>query len=322
MVERLYKHLEEDPPDIRQFNLAVPDQLPPVLARMLAKKPEDRYQTPAELLEVLQNLKKHRLKREKAENRPPKSELQEESPPAPSSEALPVVPPQKTTTVDVPPERRNQASASTQRIPAVDQESVQLLLPNPEQQRAAAGQFARALEVLADGTHDYAIHLLHSCCKLEPTNLSYRQMLRRTEKAKYHQRGYGSRFAWLTTLAARARLKAARRVGQHIKVLEHGEQVLAQNPWDVGVQLDMAEAAETLGLLNLAIWLVEEARLKNIQDARVNRMLAQLYEKRGSYTQAIALWELVRKTDPTDMEASQKIRDLAANQTMARINRR
>jgi hypothetical protein len=30
------------------------------------------------------------------------------------------------------------------------------------------------------------------------------------------------------------------------------------------------------------------------------------------------MWAMVRKTDPTDIEASRKIKDLAANETIAR----
>jgi tetratricopeptide (TPR) repeat protein len=47
-------------------------------------------------------------------------------------------------------------------------------------------------------------------------------------------------------------------------------------------------------------------------------MLARLYEKRGNFTQAIALWELVRRTQPEDVEAQHKIKDLAAHETIAR----
>src|SRR5262249_37166699 len=53
--ERIYKHLAVDPPDVRQFNPAVSDGLWAVLRRMLAKNPDLRYQTPAELLDALKH---------------------------------------------------------------------------------------------------------------------------------------------------------------------------------------------------------------------------------------------------------------------------
>jgi tetratricopeptide (TPR) repeat protein len=102
--------------------------------------------------------------------------------------------------------------------------------------------------------------------------------------------------------------------------LEHGEEILRRNPWDVGTQMDMAEAADALGLLDLAVWTLEHARQKNPQDTTVNRALARLYEKRGNFSQAIGLWELVRKVDPSDVEAQHKGKDLAASDTIARGN--
>jgi tetratricopeptide (TPR) repeat protein len=190
--------------------------------------------------------------------------------------------------------------------------------PNPEHRRVAVGQFERANQVVATGNYDYGIRLLMSCCKLDPGNLIYRQALRRTEKAKYHNNLRGSWFAWLTAWPVRARMKAALRAHDHLKVLEHGERILMRNPWDVGAQMDMAEAADVMGLLDLAIWNLEQARQKQGLDAHLNRTLARLYEKRGNFTQAIALWELVRKVKPADTEAQHKIKDLAADDTIAR----
>jgi tetratricopeptide (TPR) repeat protein len=190
--------------------------------------------------------------------------------------------------------------------------------PSPEHRRAAAGQFERANQVIATGNYDYGIKLLLSCCKLDPGNLIFRQALRRTEKTKYRNNLRGSMFAWLTTAGSRARLKAAKTKGDYLKVLEHAEEVLVKNPWDIGAQVDMAEAAAELGLLDVAIWTLEQARQKNPRDLTVNRALARQYEKRGNFAQAIALWEMIRKTAPTDKEAQGKAKDLAASETIAR----
>ncbi|HEV3116708.1 MAG TPA: tetratricopeptide repeat protein, partial [Gemmataceae bacterium] len=127
-----------------------------------------------------------------------------------------------------------------------------------------------------------------------------------------------SRLAFVTTSAAKTKLKAARASRDYLRVLEHGEEVLARNPWDVGTQMDMAEAADALGLLDVAVWTLEHTRQKNPKDATVNRALARLYEKRGNFSQAIGLWELVRKEDPQDIEAQHKSKDLAASDTIAR----
>src|SRR5438045_4957007 len=105
---------------------------------------------------------------------------------------------------------------------------------------------------------------------------------------------------------------------KYVKVLEQFEQVLVCTPWDLGTQMDMAESADALGLLDLAIWILEQARQRDGQDAGLNRTLARLYEKRGNFSQAIALWELVKQAEPHDQEAKNKGKDLAANETISR----
>jgi len=57
-AERLLKHVEQAPPDVRVVNPAVPAGLIAVLEHMLAKNPADRYQTPLELLHDLENMER------------------------------------------------------------------------------------------------------------------------------------------------------------------------------------------------------------------------------------------------------------------------
>ncbi|MBM4069034.1 MAG: tetratricopeptide repeat protein [Planctomycetes bacterium] len=187
-----------------------------------------------------------------------------------------------------------------------------------EQRRVAAGQFERANQVITTGNHDYGIQLLLTCCKLDPASIIYRQTLRQTVKSKYQNNMRGSSLAAVSTLPAKMRLRKARRREDHIGVLEHAEQILVSNPWDVSTQLIMAESFAALELIDLAIWTLDQARQKDGNDPNVNRALARLYEKRGNFTQAIALWSLVRKADPRDLEAQHKAKDLAASATIAK----
>ena len=187
-----------------------------------------------------------------------------------------------------------------------------------EQRRVAAGQFEHANQAIAKGNFDYGIDLLLTCCKLDPANVIYRKALRKAQRAKYGDNQHGSRFALLTTSTTRVRLKAALRAGDNTKALEYAEQILVRNPWDVGALMAMGDAFDELGLLDLAVWSVEQARQIDAKSTAVNRALARLYEKRGNFTQAIALWEMVRKADPTDDEAERKSKDLAASDTIAR----
>jgi tetratricopeptide (TPR) repeat protein len=194
----------------------------------------------------------------------------------------------------------------------VDTPAAPLPPPSPEHRRLATSLFERANQVVATGKYDAGIRLLLDCCRLDPANLLYRQALRRTEKAKYRNNLRGSWLAGLTAWAWRARLQAALRRGDYVQALEHGERLLTRNPWDVGAQIGLAEAADALGLLDLAIWNLEQARQKQADALAVNRALARLYERRGNFTQALALWELVLKAGPADAEARQKLEGRAA----------
>ena len=192
--------------------------------------------------------------------------------------------------------------------------------PTVEQKRIAQDSFTRAKEAIQTGNLDYAITLILTCCKLEPANFLYRQTLRKTQKDKYGTNLRGSRFAFISTPRWKARVKSAKRSRDYLRVLEHGEQVLYRNPWDMGTQMDMAEAFDALGLNDLAVFTLDQARQKYPRDATLNRALARLFEKRGDYLKAIVLWQLVKEQNPTDVEASHKAKDLAASQTIQKGN--
>jgi tetratricopeptide (TPR) repeat protein len=193
-------------------------------------------------------------------------------------------------------------------------------LPNltPQNRRIAAEQFDRARQVITTGNLDYGMQLLLTCCKLDPANLIYRQELRRAQKSKHKNNLRGGFFSFLTTAPHRTKLKSAKRGRDHLKVLECGEQILMRNPWDLGAQMDMAEAADAVGLLDVAIYILDQAREKDGKNPTLNRSLARLFEKRGNFAQAIKLWELVRQAVPSDAEANHKAKDLAASETIQR----
>ena len=56
VTNKLYSHISKPRPDPRSLNRSVPEEIVAIMHRMMARKPTDRYQTPAELLEDLENL--------------------------------------------------------------------------------------------------------------------------------------------------------------------------------------------------------------------------------------------------------------------------
>ena len=192
--------------------------------------------------------------------------------------------------------------------------------PTVEQKRIAQDSFTRAKEAIQNANLDYAITLLFTCCKLDPANFLYRQTLRKTQKDKYGNNLRGSRFSFVSVPRWKAKVKSAKRGRDYLRVLEHGEQVLYRNPWDMGTQMDMAEAFDALGLNDLAVFTLDQARQKYPRDATLNRALARLFEKRGDYPKAIILWQLVKEVVPADGEAAHKAKDLAASATIQKGN--
>jgi hypothetical protein len=299
LTERIYKHAEAEPPDIRRLNPLVTPELAAVLKRMLAKKPADRYQTPAELLaDLLPRPQPARPKRGADRPRAPQPR------PAPSPEA------------PAPVERPARGAAREADRPP---QAARSAADGATKERVAAGQFEWASEQLARGNRAYGIELLLGCCKLDPTNLDYHRALRLASKGR---RGGGGLLGWVRGLAARFRFKWAVRSGDHARVLALGEEVLARRPTHQGTQLAMAAAASGLGADELALWLLEQARRHDKSNRAVNRALARHHEGRKDYEQATRYWEAVARAAPGDSEAAVNLRNLAALQTLERNQRR
>jgi len=190
--------------------------------------------------------------------------------------------------------------------------------PSPEHRRIAAESFDKANKVIGTGNFDYGIKLLMTCCKLDPANLMFRQRLRRAQKDKYNNNMRGSSVAFLSLMGLRSKMKNALRKREHLKVLELGEEIMWRNPWDLSAQMDMGAAADALGLSDLAVFMLDQARQKHAMNATLNRTLARLFEKRGNYGHAISLWQKVLEVAPKDLEAQHKSKELAASETIQR----
>lgn len=188
----------------------------------------------------------------------------------------------------------------------------------PEQRRAAAGQFERANQVLKGGDFDYGLRLLFECCTIDPGSIIYRQALRQNQRAKYKNNQTGQTLAYFRSFFSRMRLQKAMLKGDYLEALRQCELILMRNPWDLATHLTMAQAFEELDWPDHALWTLEQIRPLYATNAKVNRPLARLYEQRGNFNQAIALWELVCKADPNDVEAQRKGKDLAASATIAK----
>jgi hypothetical protein len=187
-----------------------------------------------------------------------------------------------------------------------------------DQRRTAAELFVRACQVMnTTGDSTYALHLLRTSCRLDPISTEHRKKLREVGRLSAAGKR-GGLFGSLSSLPARGRMRAARHAGDHGKVLEHGEEVLARLPGDIATQLDMADSAEALGSPSLAVWLLKEAVHDAPEEPTLLRALARLCERLGRFEAAVGVWQQVHQLVRTDQEAASKIKELAARQAIAR----
>jgi len=288
--ERIYKHLQTEVPDVRQFNRRVPAALWTVLTKMLEKDPADRYQSPDELLRALMNLEEG------------------EAPVRPSRRRTAAPPPERETPADwrVP---TRPVMPSSHRVPETADPKV-----------LAAGQYERATVVVATDNQElaYAHQLLVSCCHLDPANTTYRKTLRQVGRAFQREKRWARWLAPVGVITAKAKLKVAHTAGDYARVLEYGEEVLALAPEDVSTQLTMVEAARSMGLKSLSIWLLEELCKQDPEDIALLRLLGRAYEKADDTEKALKVWNGVLKLKPYDLEAGRKIDKLSIEGTLRR----
>jgi serine/threonine-protein kinase len=335
--ERVYKHLTVDPPDVREHNPDVPEEMWQVLRKMLAKDPEDRYQTPADLLADLKAVSGgfvNPLPSEFLQRRQADDDTTEEAPEQEWSASdgegdptpAPVARPKPSSDTSDPALRSgahkpptpakppsSPGSSTSQQLAYRDDPA--LLGIGQEQAEAAAAQFERARLAAINNNFEYALDLLFTCCRIDPLTLAYRQRLREVGRVVSRQKGGGG---WLAGLKIKAAFKAAKRSEDVRRILDAGERVLVRNPRDMRTHQDMAEAAEKAGLRRLAAWLLDQASSENPGHVAVLQKLARLYESLGDLNNAIRVWAKITKASPYDTDANRRVQDLTAHLVLTR----
>lgn len=293
IIERLMKHAKAEPGDLRTINPEVPDDLWAICRRMLAKKPSQRYQSPAELL----------------------ADLAHAAPDAAASASRPTKVGRVTKVIEAPP----QPSPGAQRLLtladrlSVSDEPAGATTGSDDERRIVDGQFQHATHAIASGNYDYGMMLLLNCCRLEPGNLSFHEVLYQAQHARSSARHLRPWRIWPVRIALMAWLKISQWRSQPLSVLACARQLLTCNPDHLATQIDMAGAARDAGFTELATWLFETILAANPGNMRVMRALASLLEDQGENIRALEIWEAVAADNPLDGEAARKVRDLAAS---------
>jgi serine/threonine protein kinase len=317
LVERLMAHAERPPPDPRALQPETPPELAAICMRLLAKKPDQRYQTPAELLAALEGqetLPPNDAGATLVIRRPAAIDADAGAPPdaaadAAAEAAAPLASP---AAAAAPAPATSQPPSPSSELPVLDLPADPSPAP-PEQLRVAGGQFEMAKKYLKAREFHSGLKYLRISCRLDPTNIEYRQALRDLARGNI-------RWPWYKALYFRARYHAALWARRPRPILEYGEHVLMQRPDDLHMHLCLAHAAERLGWPRLAWWLLQQALVVDEWNPRLLRALALFLERQRQGPAAIRFWEQLERRDPENREAVMHIQAIAAQETIARGN--
>lgn len=189
---------------------------------------------------------------------------------------------------------------------------------SPAKRKRLQQCFEAASKIMAQENcnFDYVTDLLAQCVAGDPGNFAYTQAFLANLKKKYNNNKYGSRGAKFTTVGARSAVKKAMGQKDWNKAIASGLEALKANPWDAGVLLHMANAAEEAGYLDVQMSYLKAALDGSPKDVDVIRPCAAALAKRKQFDQAIILWHRVEEMRPGDKEAAQAIGDLTVEKTI------
>jgi tetratricopeptide (TPR) repeat protein len=156
-------------------------------------------------------------------------------------------------------------------------------VPSPENRRRAAEHYTAANQWIVAHQPEKALPLLLHCCRLDPTSLVYRQLLRTAQRGQLPKNGPLSRLRKWTLVRMLDRLVKSK---QWLAVLQAAEELLCLHPANESAHLALAVAFEELGLIEHAIWCLEEAGPLNQSSGAARSTLIRLYERVGRFTLA------------------------------------
>jgi tetratricopeptide (TPR) repeat protein len=159
---------------------------------------------------------------------------------------------------------------------------------NADERHAAAVAFERGDRILAARRPQDALPYLREASLIDPDNLLYRRARRLAQRDRFRSKS-GGPWVGMQTAFARLRLQRALRRRDWQAIPVRAEEVL-----DLDVRVALAHEAvatdfEKRGMIDLAVWALEEALLCCPATASFQDRLHALYLRRGSFAQAAEL---------------------------------
>ncbi|MBL8852014.1 MAG: tetratricopeptide repeat protein, partial [Planctomycetaceae bacterium] len=177
-----------------------------------------------------------------------------------------------------------------------------------DKNKFASDCYRKGVEAVDKKNWDFAVEMFTTCARFVPDNVMYRQLLRNSEYKKYgdNKTGAGA-LAKSKLMGIRSRIKKAKAKAEWDEVDKACEEGLAINPWDVQLNVDLAEAAQARQYMEVARFALQEARNIEPSNKQLNQQLAELLEQRGEYDVAAKVWEHICRLDPLDGNARSRM---------------
>jgi tetratricopeptide (TPR) repeat protein len=189
-----------------------------------------------------------------------------------------------------------------------------------EVNRHAKELYDKGLASMERNAPDAAVHFFTQAVSLEPGFLKARQALRIARVKKFGSGGAMSRMFGSVTGSTSLAKAFANTKKDPLKALEAAEQALSSNPHNVQALKLMADAAETLGFLQTAIFAMETANDESPKNVAILLKLGHLYQVAHDAEKASQAYEEVLKIDPNNSEAYAGKKDSQANEAMRKGN--
>ena len=164
------------------------------------------------------------------------------------------------------------------------------------------------------GNYEYAIEMFKRIVALEPEHVKARKALRATEKKFVSGKpGLGT-----SLKAVGVQIKVNFKIAgkKYQEAMEACEEFLVEDPRNKAMLMLLASAASKGGFPETAILTLEDLSATNAKDKKILRQLAQAYELKEDYDNAIGAWRRLQKIDPSDNDAKEMINKLGARQSL------
>jgi tetratricopeptide (TPR) repeat protein len=183
----------------------------------------------------------------------------------------------------------------------------------PEARQMAAGIFQRAQEATVHENFDYAIHLYMQGLGLNPLDIENGHQGLRDCAMRRRNKGKGG---GLGSLIGQAKGAFSQMLGRHKDTMLSLQAALAHDPQNVTLLMQLMQTARRLDYADLAIWYGELAAEETLRTKKPQKQifttLADLYESRARFQDAVNALSQAVRIDPSDRTLDKRARDLSA----------